>query len=75
MIPGARKSIDTSKMAAAAICGNGMGLVTESMMTPKTVCTNRQPFNLRFQSDGYEAVDETGMAGFKLVYFQSSVGC
>eukprot|EP00095_Tigriopus_kingsejongensis_P003561 maker-scaffold877_size102761-snap-gene-0.12 protein:Tk03561 transcript:maker-scaffold877_size102761-snap-gene-0.12-mRNA-1 annotation:"PREDICTED: uncharacterized protein LOC100161421" len=75
IIPGARKSTDTAKMAAVAICGNGMGLVSATMMGPKTICTNRQPFNLRFRSDGYEALMEMGMAGFKLSYIQSSIGC
>ncbi|TRY81217.1 hypothetical protein TCAL_15482, partial [Tigriopus californicus] len=38
----------------------------------------RQPFNIRFLSDGFEGKDEIdlgAMAGFKLTYIQSSRGC
>lgn len=38
----------------------------------------RQPFSIRFLSDGFEGkdeIDEGAMVGFKLTYIQSAKGC
>lgn len=83
IIPGALNPLMMSKQGMFdQFCGRSAGIVatmsTVGVEMSKTVCSDRQPFNIRFLSDGYEAEGEIGagvMPGFKLTYFQTSNGC
>eukprot|EP00094_Tigriopus_californicus_P013716 TCALIF_13273-PA protein Name:"Protein of unknown function" AED:0.00 eAED:0.00 QI:206/1/1/1/0.66/0.75/4/342/122 len=85
IIPGAFYPSDSSSNVPGdydRFCGRSAGLVGTDSDTnegnSQTICTIRQPFNIRFLSDGFEGKDEIdlgAMAGFKLTYIQSSRGC
>ncbi|XP_059085787.1 uncharacterized protein LOC131882610 [Tigriopus californicus] len=78
VIPGLRKSVAPSTLVGDSVCGNGAGLVSvdaNAADMTKTLCTKRQPFNVRFRSDSFETEAELGILGFRLVYSQNSNGC
>lgn len=78
IIPGLRKSAATSERLGDSACGHGAGLAnmaTGAAADSATVCSKRQPFNVRFRSDSYETLNELGIAGFRLLYTQNSNGC
>eukprot|EP00094_Tigriopus_californicus_P014187 TCALIF_13742-PA protein Name:"Protein of unknown function" AED:0.24 eAED:0.24 QI:1/0.25/0.6/0.6/0.5/0.6/5/229/188 len=83
IVPGALDPLMMSKQGKFdQFCGRSAGLVgttsTAAVMMSQTICSDRQPFNIRFLSDGFEADMEIGagvMPGFKLTYFQTSNGC
>lgn len=85
VIPGALNPIKSSKFIPGSFdrfCGRTAGIVVttdeKSAGNSQTVCTYRQPFSIRFLSDGFEGKDEIDlgvMAGFKLTYIQSAKGC
>eukprot|EP00095_Tigriopus_kingsejongensis_P004176 maker-scaffold47_size466558-snap-gene-0.17 protein:Tk04176 transcript:maker-scaffold47_size466558-snap-gene-0.17-mRNA-1 annotation:"hypothetical protein DAPPUDRAFT_316514" len=78
VIPGALNAMMLSKQGKfSQFCGRSAGLVstTTGPTMSKTICTDRQPFNIRFLSDGFENDMEIlmgPMAGFKLSYIQNS---
>ncbi|XP_059097602.1 uncharacterized protein LOC131891926 [Tigriopus californicus] len=83
VIPGALNPAMMSEQGLfSQFCGRSAGLQntmsTQAVEMSKTICTDRQPFNIRFLSDSFEAETEIMlgvMAGFKLTYFQTSNGC
>lgn len=76
LIPGLRKSAAPSDLIGDSICGHNGGLTSNpSGAASVTLCSKRQPFSVRFRSDSYESVDELGIAGFRLLYSQTSNGC
>ncbi|XP_059098987.1 uncharacterized protein LOC131893073 [Tigriopus californicus] len=76
VIPGLRTTGADSVLKGDSVCGNGVGLVTGMTgIVGATVCSKRQPFNVRFRSDSFETDTEMGILGFRLIYTQNSNGC
>lgn len=79
VIPGALTGIANMMTVQGfpRICGNGLGLTTKSGNAPATVCTTREPFNIRFLSDSteFEAEAAIANAGFQLTYIQDAINC
>ncbi|XP_059097782.1 uncharacterized protein LOC131892064 [Tigriopus californicus] len=83
IIPGALNPAMLSMQGMfSQFCGRSAGIQntisTVGSMMSKTICTDRQPFNIRFLSDAFEGDMEIlmgVMSGFKLTYLQTSNGC
>eukprot|EP00095_Tigriopus_kingsejongensis_P010886 maker-scaffold86_size395752-snap-gene-2.33 protein:Tk10886 transcript:maker-scaffold86_size395752-snap-gene-2.33-mRNA-1 annotation:"n-acetylmuramoyl-l-alanine amidase" len=85
VIPGALNVAMTSLLGNFyQFCGRSAGLVAANMdvaANAKTICSDRQPFQIRFSSDGFEFPTEVAPAtggpnaGFKLIYTQTNKGC
>ncbi len=80
VIPGAETSGASANMVSSQFCGRSQGLVTGTGMgmVPKTVCSRRTPFYLRFRSDQYEftTMDATmNDRGFQLQFTMDSINC
>ncbi len=82
-IPGAITALMMTKQGQERFCGRSAGIggttTTTGTMAPKTICSDRTPFNIRFLSDEYEFDAVTQMeaaktnAGFRLTYIQNSM--
>ena len=76
-IPGAGMQGMTKTMRKGErICGRSVGLGTmSSSAASKTVCSQRQPFSVRFVSDQYEFENEAKKldTGFRLMYTQDNM--
>lgn len=84
-IPSLVKS-DGAVLQYNGICGQG-GLVTtegevKATTALKTLCSKRQPFSLKFNTDEYEFIAKESLTaniaknnGFRLYYFQDSTNC
>ncbi|TRY79933.1 hypothetical protein TCAL_13834, partial [Tigriopus californicus] len=76
IIPGLMKSAAPNERLGDSMCGHNAGLVDVPVGADSvTVCSTRQPFNVRFRSDTFETMGELGILGFRLVYTQNSNGC
>jgi len=59
-------------LAGDEFCGSFFGSKTTAAITPSSICSQSVPFHIRFISDNYEFVTETGNKGFRLTFEQST---